>query len=154
MLCNGQDIQPDLNSIEHAFHLPNGKYSRNKEGVKTGAVEVWQSIAMDEIQWQVMSKRSRLLAVIDCKGFATECSKYESLNYDCEFVPLLSIKKKWYSEPKCWCGIFTDLIISCLLVASEQYENVKTNDTFGSLTLMTHGGRKSLCMNTAYGWFP
>ncbi len=36
------------------------------------AVEAWQSITRDETQRLVMSMRSRLQAVIDCKGFATK----------------------------------------------------------------------------------
>ncbi len=67
---------PDLNPIEHAFHLLKtklkGKCPKNKQEMKTVAVEAWQSITMDETQRLVMSMRSRLQAVIDCKGFATK----------------------------------------------------------------------------------
>ncbi len=66
---------PDLNPIEHAFHLLKtklkGKCPKNKQELKTVAVEAWQSITRDETQRLVMSMRSRLQAVIDCKGFAT-----------------------------------------------------------------------------------
>ncbi len=67
---------PDLNLIEHAFHLLKtklkGKCPKNKQELKTVAVEAWQSITRDETQRLVMSMRSRLQAVIDCKGFATK----------------------------------------------------------------------------------
>ncbi len=67
---------PDLNPIEHAFHLLKtklkGKCPKNKQELKTVAVEAWQSITRDETQRLVMSMRSRLQAVIDCKGFATK----------------------------------------------------------------------------------
>ncbi len=65
-----------LNPIEHAFHLLKtklkGKCPKNKQELKTVAVEAWQSITRDETQRLVMSMRSRLQAVIDCKGFATK----------------------------------------------------------------------------------
>ncbi len=67
---------PDLNPIEYAFHLLKtklkGKCPKNKQELKTVAVEAWQSITRDETQRLVMSMRSRLQAVIDCKGFATK----------------------------------------------------------------------------------
>uniref|UniRef100_A0A8C5QBF4 Transposase n=1 Tax=Leptobrachium leishanense TaxID=445787 RepID=A0A8C5QBF4_9ANUR len=67
---------PDLNPIEHAFHLLKtklkGKCPKNKQELKTVALEAWQSITRDETQCLVMSMRSRLQAVIDCKGFATK----------------------------------------------------------------------------------
>ena len=66
----------DLNLIEHAFHLLKtklkGKCPKNKQELKIVAVEAWQSITRDETQCLVMSMRSRLQAVIDCKGFATK----------------------------------------------------------------------------------
>ncbi len=49
-----------------------GKCPKNKQELKTVAVEAWQSITRDETQRLVMSMRSRLQAVIDCKGFATK----------------------------------------------------------------------------------
>ena len=49
-----------------------GKCPKNKQERKTVAVEVWQSTTRDETQRLVMSIRSRLQAVIDCKGFATK----------------------------------------------------------------------------------
>ncbi len=67
---------PDLNPIEHAVHLLKtklkGKCPKNKQELKTVAVEAWQSITRDETQRLVMSMRSRLQTVIDCKGFATK----------------------------------------------------------------------------------
>ena len=67
---------PDLNPIEDAFHLLKtklkGKCPKNKQELKTVAVEAWQSITRDETQRLVMSMHSRLQAVIDCKGFATK----------------------------------------------------------------------------------
>ena len=67
---------PDLNPIERAFHLLKtklkGKCPKNKQELKTDAVEAWQSITRDETQRLVMSMGSRLQAVIDCKGFPTK----------------------------------------------------------------------------------
>uniref|UniRef100_A0A8C5R1Q5 Transposase n=1 Tax=Leptobrachium leishanense TaxID=445787 RepID=A0A8C5R1Q5_9ANUR len=67
---------PDPNPIKHAFHLLKtklkGKCLKNKQELKTVAVEAWQSITRYETQHLVMSMRSRLQAVIDCKGFATK----------------------------------------------------------------------------------
>ncbi len=86
---------PDLNPIEHAFHLLKtklkGKCPKNKQELKTVAVEAWQSITRDENQRLVMSMRSRLQAVIDCKGFANQVLKSESLIYDYYSVPLLLV---------------------------------------------------------------
>ena len=62
----------DQNPIEHAFHLLKKKCPKNKQELKTVAVEAWQSITRDETQRLVMSMCSRLQAVIDCKGFATK----------------------------------------------------------------------------------
>ena len=70
---------PDLNLIEHAFQLLKtklkGKCPKNKQELKTAAVEAWQSITRDETQRLVRSMRSRLQAVIDCKGFASSIKK-------------------------------------------------------------------------------
>ena len=59
---------PNLNLIEHAFHLLKtklkGKCPKNKRELKTVAVEAWQSITRDESQCMVMSMPSRLQAVI------------------------------------------------------------------------------------------
>ena len=67
---------PDLNPIEHAFHLLKtklkGKCPKNKQELKTAAAEAWQSITRDQTQRLVMSMGSRLQAVIDCKGFTTK----------------------------------------------------------------------------------
>ncbi len=67
---------PDLNPIEYAFHLLKtklkGKCPKNKQELKTVAVEAWQSITRDDTQRLVMSMRSRHQTVIDCKGFATK----------------------------------------------------------------------------------
>ena len=67
---------PDLTPIEHAFPLLKtklkGKCPKNKQELKTVAVEAWQNITRDETQHLVMSMTSRLQAVIDCKGFATK----------------------------------------------------------------------------------
>ena len=65
-----------VNPIEHAFHLLKTKLKgtcpKNKQELKTVAVEAWQIITGDETQCLVMSMHSRLQAVIDCKGFATK----------------------------------------------------------------------------------
>ena len=65
---------PDLNLTVHAFHKTKlkGKCPKNKQELKTVAVEAWQSITRDETQHLVMSSLSTLQAVIDCKGFATK----------------------------------------------------------------------------------
>lgn len=67
---------PDLNPIEHAFHLLKAKLKAerpaNKQQLKTAAVKAWQSIRKEETQSLVMSMGSRLQAVIACKGFSTK----------------------------------------------------------------------------------
>lgn len=67
---------PGLNPIEHGFHLLRtklkGKCPKNKQEMKTVAVEVWQSVTRDETQRLVMSMRSRLQAVIGYQEFATK----------------------------------------------------------------------------------
>ena len=55
---------PDLNPIEDAFNLLKGKCPKNKQELKTVAVEAWQSITRDEAQHLVMSVPSKLQAVI------------------------------------------------------------------------------------------
>ena len=65
---------PDLNPIEHAFNLLKtklkGKCPKNKQELKTVAVEAWQSITRDETQRLVYA-------------FQTSVLKSESLIYDC-----------------------------------------------------------------------
>uniref|UniRef100_A0A8C6NVL2 Transposase Tc1-like domain-containing protein n=1 Tax=Nothobranchius furzeri TaxID=105023 RepID=A0A8C6NVL2_NOTFU len=60
---------PDLNPTECAFHLLKtklkGKRPKNKQELKTVAVEAWQSITRDKTQRLVMSTCSTLQAVID-----------------------------------------------------------------------------------------
>ena len=67
---------PDLNPIEHAFHLLKtklkGKCPKNKQEPKTVAVGAWESITRDETQCLVMSIGSRIQTVTDCKRFATK----------------------------------------------------------------------------------
>lgn len=67
---------PDLNPIEHAFHLLKTKLQTerptNKQQLKTAAVKAWQSIKKEETQRLVMSMSSRLQAVIANKGFSTK----------------------------------------------------------------------------------
>ncbi|KAG2465883.1 TCB1 transposase, partial [Polypterus senegalus] len=67
---------PDLNLIEHAFHLLKTKLRRerptNKQQLKAAAVKAWQSIKEEETQHLVMSMSSRLQAVISSKGFSTK----------------------------------------------------------------------------------
>ncbi len=75
LLCNGQSItwpESDWACISLAEDKLKGKCPKNKQELKTVAVEAWQSITRDETQRLVMSMRSRLQAVIDCKGFATK----------------------------------------------------------------------------------
>lgn len=66
---------PDLNPIEHAFHLLKTRLKaerpENKQELKAAAVKAWQSIKKEETQRLVMSMGSRLQAVIASKGFAT-----------------------------------------------------------------------------------
>ena len=64
---------PDLNPIEHAFHL----LKRNIEGktppkLKEAAVKAWKSITKEECNSLVMSMGRRLDAVIASKGYATK----------------------------------------------------------------------------------
>ncbi len=67
---------PDLNSIEHAFHLLKTKLKAerptNKQQLKSAAVNAWQSITKEETQSLVMSMSSIIKAVIACKGFSTK----------------------------------------------------------------------------------
>ncbi|KAG2462898.1 TCB1 transposase, partial [Polypterus senegalus] len=67
---------PDLNPIEHAFHLLKTKLRTerptNKQQLKAAAVKAWQSIKKEETQHLVMSMSSRLQAVIASKGFSTK----------------------------------------------------------------------------------
>uniref|UniRef100_A0A8C4SI25 Transposase n=1 Tax=Erpetoichthys calabaricus TaxID=27687 RepID=A0A8C4SI25_ERPCA len=67
---------PDLNSIEHVFHLLKTKLQTerptNKQQLKAAAVKTWQSIKKEETQHLVMSMSSRLQAVIASKGFSTK----------------------------------------------------------------------------------
>ncbi len=67
---------PDLNLIEHAFHVLKTKLKAerptNKQQLKSAAVKAWQSITKEETQSLVMSMSSRLKAVIACKGFSTK----------------------------------------------------------------------------------
>ncbi len=64
--------ESDWACISLAEDKTEGKMPQNKQELKTVAVEAWQSITRDETQRLVMSMRSRLQAVIDCKGFATK----------------------------------------------------------------------------------
>ena len=67
---------PDLNQIEHAFHLLRMRLKAerptNKQQLKAAAVKAWQSIKEEETQRLVLSMGSRLQAVIASKGFATK----------------------------------------------------------------------------------
>ncbi len=76
LLCNGQVNHLTWIRLSMHFtcwrHKLKGKCPKNKQELKTVAVEAWQSITRDETQRLVMSMRSRLQAVIDCKGFATK----------------------------------------------------------------------------------
>ncbi len=82
--------ESDWACISLAEDKTEGKCPKNKQELKTVAVEAWQSITRDETQRLVMSMRSRLQAVIDCKDFATSI-KSESLIYDYYSVPLLLV---------------------------------------------------------------
>ncbi|CAJ0963969.1 unnamed protein product [Ranitomeya imitator] len=57
---------PDLNPIEHAFHLLKSRLKTerptNKQDLKAAAVKAWQSIKKEETQRLVMSMGSRLKA--------------------------------------------------------------------------------------------
>ncbi len=67
---------PDLNPIEHAFHILKTKLKAerptNKQQLKSAAVKAWQSITKEETQSLVMSTSSRLKAVIACKELSTK----------------------------------------------------------------------------------
>ncbi len=57
---------PDLNPIEHAFHLLQTKLKAerptNKQQLESAAVKAWQSITKEETQFLLMSMSSRLKA--------------------------------------------------------------------------------------------
>ncbi len=67
---------PDLDPIEHAFHLLKtklkGKCPKNKQELKTVAVEAWQASPGMKTQRLVMSMRSRLQAVMTAKDLQTK----------------------------------------------------------------------------------
>ena len=68
---------PDLNPIEHAFHLLKTRLKAerptNKQQLKVAAVKAWQSISREETQnLSFENMGSRLQAVIDCKGFSSK----------------------------------------------------------------------------------
>ncbi|CAJ0941103.1 unnamed protein product, partial [Ranitomeya imitator] len=71
---------PDLNPIEHAFHLLKTKLQTerptNKQQLKTTTVKAWQSFKKNETQHLVMSMSSTLQAVIANKGFSTQESRH------------------------------------------------------------------------------
>ncbi|MCI4387611.1 hypothetical protein PGIGA_G00076200 [Pangasianodon gigas] len=67
---------PDLNPIEHAFHLLKTRLKAerptNKQQLKVAAVKARQSISREETQnLNFENMGSRLQAVIDCKGFSS-----------------------------------------------------------------------------------
>ncbi len=75
LLCNGQVNH--LTWIRLSMHFTCWRQNWRENAPRTSrnwtvAVEAWQSITRDETQRLVMSMRSRLQAVIDCKGFATK----------------------------------------------------------------------------------
>ena len=68
---------PDLNIIEHAFHLLKTRLKAerptSKQQLKVAAVKAWQSISREETQNLSFENMScRLQAVIDCKGFSSK----------------------------------------------------------------------------------
>ena len=67
---------PDINPIEHAFHLLKCSLKkaspRNKAELKKKATEAWEGIPSAKIEKLVNSMPSRLQAVINCKGYATK----------------------------------------------------------------------------------
>ncbi len=95
LLCNGQVNH--LTWIRLSMHFTCWRQNWRENAPRTSrnwrrfAVEAWQSITRDETQRLVMSMRSRLQAVIDCKGFANQVLKSESLIYDYYSVPLLLV---------------------------------------------------------------
>ncbi|CAJ0915358.1 unnamed protein product [Ranitomeya imitator] len=68
---------PDLNPIEHAFHLLKSRLKTerptNKQDLKAAAVKAWQSIKKEETQRLVMSMGSRL------KAYVLKHEKYRNL---------------------------------------------------------------------------
>ncbi len=69
--------ESDWACISLAEDKTEGKMPKNKQELKTVAVEAWQSITRDETQRLVMSMRSRLQAVIDCKGLQPSIKKWK-----------------------------------------------------------------------------
>ncbi|KAG2467810.1 TCB1 transposase, partial [Polypterus senegalus] len=67
---------PDINPIEHAFHLLKTKLwtkrPTNKQQLKAATVKACKCIKKDETQHLVMSMSSRFQAVIASKGFSTK----------------------------------------------------------------------------------
>ncbi len=67
---------PDLNQIEHEFHLLKRKVKaetpQNKQQMELAALKAGESISKDETKSLVMSTGHRLTAVIVRKGSATK----------------------------------------------------------------------------------
>ena len=75
-VLNWPSQSPDLNPIEHAFHLLKRRLKRetprNKQELKEAAVKAWSSITNEECNSLVMLMGRRLEAVIASKGYATK----------------------------------------------------------------------------------
>ncbi len=76
IILQWQSQLPDLNLIEHVFHLLKTKLKAerptNKQQLKSAVVKAWQSITKEETPSLVMSMSSRLKAVVACKGFSAK----------------------------------------------------------------------------------
>lgn len=89
LLRNGASQSPDLNPIEREFHLLKtklkGKIPHEQAGTEDSCSSItWQSITRDETQRLVMSMRSRLQAVMDCKRILA--TKYWTTAWSLHFL--------------------------------------------------------------------
>ncbi len=71
IILQWQSQSPDLNPIEHAFHLLKTKLKAerptNNQQLESAAVKAQKSITKEETQSLVMFMNSRLKAVIACR---------------------------------------------------------------------------------------
>ncbi|CAJ0949444.1 unnamed protein product [Ranitomeya imitator] len=95
---------PDLNPIEHAFHLLKSRLKTerptNKQDLKAAAVKAWQSIKKEETQRLVMSMGSRLKADrvtfrrIIVKNNAKKRRTYENFIESLPFLKSLELSER------------------------------------------------------------
>ncbi len=116
LLCKASQ-SPDLNPIEHAFHLLKtklkGKCPKNKQELKTVAVEAWQSITRDETKRLVDVYAFQTSGCNWLQRICNQVLKSESLIYDSYSVPLLWSLNKWEAHMQTVVNSYTVHLIGC-----------------------------------------